>query len=134
MVKIADTGLLLGAVNRRDPHHEWARAEFAKHAPFVTCDAVLVELSFLLQSPVIAMQLVERGDVGLAFNLAGESGRVLELLERYEDRQMDLADACLVRMSELHPDAAVWTVDREDFQIYRRRGRLTIPCHFPPET
>jgi predicted nucleic acid-binding protein len=132
MVRIADTGLLLGALNRRDPFHDWVRTEFATYAPFLTCDAVLVELSYLLQSPLIAMKLLERGDVRLGFDLAAESKRVLELLERYEDRGMDLADACIVRLTELHPDGEVWTVDREDFQVYRRKGRQPVPCHFPP--
>jgi len=45
---------------------------------------------------------------------------------------MDLADACLVRMAELAPRCRIWTIDRADFSTYRRRGRLAIPCEFPP--
>jgi hypothetical protein len=46
---------------------------------------------------------------------------------------MDLADACLLRMSEFHSKCRIWTVDRNDFSTYRRMGRRTIPCEFPPE-
>ena len=46
---------------------------------------------------------------------------------------MDLADACLVRMSELTERCKIWTVDRDDFAAYRRHGRQTVPCEFPPE-
>jgi hypothetical protein len=43
---------------------------------------------------------------------------------------MDLADACLVRMSEMHADCVVWTPD-SDFRVYRRHGRQTIPLLAP---
>ena len=43
---------------------------------------------------------------------------------------MDLADACLVRMTELHRDCCVLTTDA-DFKIYRRFSRQVIPCLFP---
>lgn len=44
-----------------------------------------------------------------------------------------LADACLVRMSELHSQYWIWTVDRNGFSTYRRMGKRTIPCEFPAE-
>ncbi|MFA6291055.1 MAG: ribbon-helix-helix protein, CopG family [Victivallales bacterium] len=43
-----------------------------------------------------------------------------------------LADACLVKMVELHEDSMVMTLD-VDFLIYRRHGRQTIPVLMPPE-
>jgi len=45
---------------------------------------------------------------------------------------MSLADACLVRMSELREDSVVFTIDR-DFRLYRRHGRQVIPTLMPPE-
>src|SRR5208282_3085444 len=48
---------------------------------------------------------------------------LLELLGKYQDRKMDLADACLVRMTELERAAVVFTLDREDFTVYRKRGK-----------
>ena len=44
----------------------------------------------------------------------------------------DLADSCLVRMTELAAQSKVWTVDRRDFSVYRRHGRQIVPCEFPP--
>ena len=49
---------------------------------------------------------------------------------RYADQPMSLADACLVRLSELHPDAYILTLD-SDFRIYRRNGRSQIPALLP---
>lgn len=133
MKRIADTGLLLAALDKSDPFHKWGAVEFRRGAPFVTCEAVLVELGFHLGSAEPAMKLVERGDLAIEFSLAGESARVLELLADYRDRQIDLADACLIRMAELCPSCRIWTVDRGEFAVYRRNGREAIPCNFPPK-
>lgn len=133
MKKIADTGLLLAALDKLDPFHDWGAKEFEAHVPFVTCDAVLVELSFHLNNAEIGMKLVENGDLILDFNLATETKSVLDLLHKYRDRKMELADACLVCMSELNPQCKIWTVDRGDFSVYRRHGRQIVPCEFPPK-
>jgi len=134
MKKIADTGLLKASLDKDDVAHVWGVAEFQEHAPFYTCDAVLVELAFVLGSPIPGLQLLENGDLILDFNLAVEFGSVLELLHKYHDRRMDLADACLVRMTELNAQSKIWTVDRADFSVYRRHGREVVPCEFPPGT
>jgi hypothetical protein len=55
------------------------------------------------------------------------------LATRYADRNPDLADLCLVRLSELHPRHSVVTIDRADFKVYRRNKRETIPVVCPPE-
>ena len=133
MKNIADTGLLKAALDRDDAAHTWGACELREHAPFHTCEPVLDELAFLLGSAIPGLQLVLRGDLIIDFDLATEAKPVLDLLSRYRDRQMDLADACLVRMTELEARCKVWTVDREDFQVYRRHGRQSVPCEFPSQ-
>jgi hypothetical protein len=54
------------------------------------------------------------------------------LARRYADRRPDLADLCLIRMSELNPRHSVITVDRDDFKVYRRNKREVIPLICPP--
>jgi uncharacterized protein len=132
MKRIADTGLLKAAIDADDRDHGWAAAQFREYAPFHTCDSVLVELAFLLNTPILGLQLIVRGDLILDFDLAAEIEPVLDLLQKYRDRRMELADACLVRMTELAAQSKVWTVDRRDFSIYRRHGRQAVPCEFPP--
>ena len=44
---------------------------------------------------------------------------------------MQLADACLVRMSELKRDCRVFTLDKTEFQVYRRFERQVIPLVAP---
>lgn len=135
MKKIADTGLLVAAADPHDRHHRWAAAALRDHSPFHTCEAVVLETSWVLGSPLPVLTLVARGDLILdtAFEFRAEIPRLLELCRKYADQPMDLADACLVRMTELTARCKVWTVDREDFSTYRRHGRQPVPCEFPPE-
>jgi predicted nucleic acid-binding protein len=133
MKKIADTGLLKAALDRDDQHHQWGKMQLRNEAPFHTCEAVLDELGFLLADPSAGVRLVARGDLILDFELKSNVEAVLALLEKYADRPMDLADACLIRMTEVTERCKVWTTDRQDFQVYRRHGRQTVPCVFPPD-
>ena len=131
MTRIADTGLLKALLDRSDLHHLWGRDQFRAHAPFHTCEAVLDELAHLTRDPRLGLKLIARGDLVLNFCLAENAAPVLALLEKYSDRPMDLADACVVRMSELVRDSVVYTVDKRDFSVYRRHGRRPIQCAFP---
>ena len=131
MQRIADTGLLKALLDRSDKHHAWAHSQFRAHSPFHTCERVLDELAVLVGDARLGMKLVARGDVLLEFSLGEHTEPVLELLEKYHDKRMDLADACIVRMTEITDACRVWTVDETDFRVYRRHGRQTIPCEFP---
>ena len=131
MQRIADTGLLVGLLDRLDSHHSWAIEQFEQFSPFEVCEPVLSELAFILGDPRPGVRMLSLGDLNLSFSLAHHKERVLELLEKYRDLQMDLADACIVRMTELVDQCQVWTVDRADFRVYRRHGRQHIPCAFP---
>lgn len=134
MKRMADTGLIVGLLTRNDPYHAWAVAEFRAHAPFYVCEAVLVEAGSFFPDPTPVLRLVERGDLILddTFSLSTELSAVLTLAAKYADRPMDIADACLVRMTELTSRCKIWTVDRSDFSAYRRHGKQSIPCVFPP--
>ena len=57
-----------------------------------------------------------------------------ELARRYADRHPDLADLCLIRMSELYPRHTVLTTDKDDFRVYRRNKREAIPLLYPPRS
>lgn len=133
MKEIGDTGLLVALLIRNDPYHAWAVRAFRRYSPFFTCEAVLAEAGSFFPDPGGLLKLVLRGDVVVDpdFHFGDEVAAVLGLSTKYADRPMDLADACLVRMTELTSRCRVWTVDRSDFSVYRRKGRLPIPCEFP---
>ena len=131
MQPIADTGLLKALLDRNDPYHHWAAEVFPQHAPWTTCEAMLTEAAHLSGVPQKIMQLILRGDLQVQFVAEAEAERLLELLQKYQDRKMDFADACLVRMAEIQRDAVVFTIDRSDFTVYRKHGNEPMPCVFP---
>jgi len=131
---IADTGFLVAFANRNDIHHEWA-VEVAERLsePLLTCEAVLAETAFHLQDTALVLTMLQERLVALAFDCRDHLPQLAALAKRYADRHPDLADLCLIRMSELHPRYSVVTVDRSDFRVYRRNKRETIPLVTPPE-
>jgi len=133
MKGIADTGFLVAFGNRDDHHHAWA-LDLAKTItePLLTCEAVLAEASFQVGSSSYVLELVEDEMVQVAFDCARNLRQLRELARRYEDRKPDLADLCLIRMSELYPRHPVITVDAGDFRIFRRNKREIIPTITPP--
>ena len=78
------------------------------------------------------VEMIQAEEILLAFDLSGQTAGVLSLLKKYQDYKMDLADACIVRMTELMRDSRVITVDRADFAVYRRNGRDLTPVIVPP--
>ena len=132
MIGIADTGFLVAFAARRDAFFPWAHALAENvHDPLLTCEAVLAETAFHLQSSALVLRLLETGLVRLAFDIESHRPRLAELAERYADRHPDLADLCLISMSELNPKHPIITVDG-DFRIYRRNRREAIPVIMPP--
>lgn len=131
---IADTGFLVAFANRADVHHDWALGVAARVTdPLLTCEAVLAEAAFHLQNPAIVLAMVTDGLLALAFDCNDHLPQLAALAKRYADRHPDLADLCLICLSELHPRHSVITVDVEDFRVYRRNKRDAIPLISPPE-
>jgi predicted nucleic acid-binding protein len=129
---IADTGFLVAFGNRRDSHHAWALMLARQITdPLLTCEAVLAEAAFHLGDVSIVLQFLETGLVQVAFALSEHLPRISELAIKYQSRQPDLADLCLIRMSELYPKHAVITTDIKDFRVYRRNRREAIPLILP---
>jgi uncharacterized protein len=130
---IADTGFLVAFANRHDGHHDWAVGVAHQITePLLTCEAVLAEAAFHLQNVKVVLALVSEGLVELAFDCRDHWPQLEALAMRYADRKPDLADLCLIRLSELHPHHSVVTVDRNDFKVYRRNKREAIPIICPP--
>ncbi len=130
MKNIIDTGPLVYRFDRAESAvARWARQLFRAHTPpFFTCEAVLVEAAYMT-SPELIARMVKDGDLVVDFSIQEEIDQVHRLLAHYP--RMDLADACLVRMSELTLDCRIFTIERQDFSIYRRFRNKVIPTVFP---
>jgi predicted nucleic acid-binding protein len=132
MKGIADTGFLVAFANGRDQYHEWAVSLASQVTePLLTCEPVLAEAAFHLQDVSLVLAMIREGLIRLAFDCNEHIPQLSALAQRYRERKPDLADLCLVRMSELHPGHSVITVDRDDFRIYRRNKREIIPLVCP---
>lgn len=134
---LLDTGPLVGWLDASDHLHPWCVETFAGFgSPLVTCEAVLTEACYLLRAthnaPDRILEMVQLGGIVVQSLMPEEVSAVRVLLRQYEDQEMDFADACLVRLSELHPHSRVITADVQDFRVYRRNGRQTIPLITPP--
>jgi predicted nucleic acid-binding protein len=132
MKAIADTGFLVAFRSERDSHHQWAKGVAENITePLLTCEAVLAETAFHLGGAQRVMSFLEEGMIRLAFQMTEHLPRLKELASRYADRRPDLADLCLIRMSEIYSKHPVITTDVTDFRIYRRSQRDRIPLIHP---
>lgn len=134
---LVDTGPLVALLNRRDHHHAWVKAQLRTMAPPLdTCEAVLSETCYLLRQvpggPEAVLELITKGLVSVSFSLQDEAKVIQRLIQRYTDVPMDLADACMVRLAELHEPSVIFTLD-SDFRIYRKHGRTVLPILLPDD-
>jgi predicted nucleic acid-binding protein len=132
---IIDAGPLVALINARDTYHAWTVEQLKQAAgPMLTCEAALSEAVFLLRTIPGGVAQIEgmlrSGGLKSVFCLNNEIVPVCDLLRKYADVPMSLADACLVRMSELYPKHRVLTLD-SDFNVYRRNRQHVIPLLMP---
>lgn len=129
---IVDTGPLVAYFDRRERAHGWVAGEMAGlRPPLYTCEAVLTESCFLLQRvyPDGIQRLrgwLERELLTVPFQLSEGMRRPFDLMHRYANLPMSLADACLVHMIEIGAGDRIFTLDQH-FRIYRHSGRRAIP-------
>jgi len=132
---LLDTGPLVSFLASGVRHHAWAVEQWKRlRPPMLTCEPVLTEAAFLLKrdgrDADALFELLERGVIHIALAVEEQLADVRALMHRYRDRPMSLADACLVRLSEIHPAGEIFTLDA-DFHIYRRHGNKVIPVLMP---
>jgi predicted nucleic acid-binding protein len=122
---VLDTGPLVSFLASGLKHHKWAVEQWKRlRPPLLTCEPVLTEAAFLLKREG------RDTDPLFALTVQQELSDLRVLMRRYRNRPMSLADACLVRLSEIHASAEVLTLD-SDFRIYRRHGNKVIPVRMP---
>lgn len=127
---IADTGFWLALANRRDAHHERAKAALAKHrGPYVTTWPVMTETCHLLASRLgtdAELAFVRSAVLG-AFEIfaldRAHLPRVEALMQKYRALPMDLADASLVILAEELGCGDILSTDTRDFGTYRWKNR-----------
>ncbi len=132
---IVDTGPLVALFDRAERHHNWVAERFKElDAPLLICEPVLAEAMYLLarysKVQAAVLELIGNGALSVAFRIDEHVDTLRKLLQKYSDTPMSLADACVVRMSEIHDRHAVLTLD-SDFLVYRKHGRTSLPLIHP---
>jgi len=135
MRAIVDTGPLVAFFDRSERHHFWAAERVEElDAPLLVCEPVLTETTYLLarfpKAQDALFGLLQNGALVVAFRLEEHLAALHRLLRKYRDTPMSLADACVVRMAEIHEDHSVLTLD-SDFTVYRKHGRVPIALLHP---
>ena len=132
---ILDTGPIVAFFNKRDRYFTWSNETFnLLEPPLYSCEAVISEACFLLRNieggSIAVAELIERELVVIDFDLCGEFKAIKKLMSKYANVPMSLADACLIRMTEIEKTSQLITLDR-DFNIYRRFDRQLVPVLMP---
>ncbi len=120
---LLDTGVIVALLDRSEKFHKaCAQAVREVEVPLVTCEAVITESCYLLRNLSGASEAVieniTAGIFQVPFQLSRDTAGVKQVLRKYKDRKIDLADACLIRLADQFGTADILTLD-QDFTIYR---------------
>jgi predicted nucleic acid-binding protein len=132
---LLDTGVIVALLDRSERYYVPC-VEYLETltAPLVTCEAVIAESCYLLRRvPGAAEAILENvasGIFQIPFALSRSASEVEQIIRKYQDRQVDLADACLIHLAGEFSTGEILTLDR-DFEVYRwgrnKRFELLIP-------
>lgn len=126
---LVDAGPLVALVDASDQHHaKCLEALKELREPLATVWPPLTEAMYLLAEMPRAQnalwEMVERGAIPILPLTATDVPRIRELMKKYANRPMDLADAALIRVAEREGIRKIFTVDKKDFSVYRLHNRI----------
>jgi predicted nucleic acid-binding protein len=138
---IVDSGFVVALSNTADAHHQWALEQLPTlPGPWLTAEACVSEAMFLFENAANGrngvsnlFRSLEQGRLMSQHLLPEETSAVAAEITRYQDRWVDFADACIVRLSDRNPELPVASVDRRDFSVYFR-SRPDRDVRLPPES
>jgi predicted nucleic acid-binding protein len=128
-VILVDTGPLVALFDPRDGAHDKMRQVLAGLREALSTTVPVLSETFHLLGPgsrgsAAVREFVGEGGLGVWHLSEPSLTRCFELMDRYADHPMDLADASLVTAAETLRTTTVFTLDRNDFATYRiRMGR-----------
>lgn len=129
MTLVADSGALYALYDAGDRHHRAvADALAAARGPVVVPSVLLAEVDYLLRhylnvdAELDFLRSLEDGAFLLEPFTEADLARVCELVERYRDLDLGLADAAVVATAERLHTQTLLTVDERDFRAVRHRN------------
>lgn len=124
---LTDSGPLVALLDSSDQHHSLCTAALRNlRPPMLVSWSVLTEASHLLRrtptGPARLFEAVTRGLIRIVPLDESDVPRIRELMVKYTDLPMDLADATLVRIAERDGHRRIFTTDRRHFEVYRLKS------------
>jgi predicted nucleic acid-binding protein len=126
---LLDSGGLFAALNRAEPAYDAARSSLEREpGPHVLSPFVLAELDYLIatrgrpETELTVLEDVARGAYLLAPFDAADVGAAIDVIERYRDQSIGLADASIVVLAERYGTSRVLTLDERQFRMLRTRS------------
>ena len=134
---IVDTGPLVAFLDRSEQHHRWVVERIEElDSPLLVCEPVLAEAMQLLarfpRGQDALFRLLENGALRIAFRIEQHVPALLQAASQTSGQTESLADACIVRMAEIHERHAALTLD-SDFTVYRKSGRVPLELIHPAQ-
>jgi len=128
---LVDAGPLVALLDADDQHHTRCVAALKSlREPLATVWPPFTEAMYLLGDLPAAQEalweMLQRGAVHLLPLESTDVPSIRELMRKYANRPMDLADAALLRVAEREGLRKIFTVDRGDFAVYRLHGRTRL--------
>lgn len=130
---LLDAGPLVALVHASDQEHDRCRTALGSiRRPLCTVWPVITEALYLLdfswEAQDAVWDMLEEGGITLIALDAADVPRMRELMRKYRDLPMDVADAALVTVAEREGITRVFTLDRRDFEVYRpaKIGRFSL--------
>ena len=125
---VIDTGAIIAIVDADEYWHQpCLNALGSVPMPWLTTEAVLTEFFHFVAARSLnvdrAWQFVHSGALALKSMTDSDLPDLHALMSQYADRPMDFADATLVHLAARESLSVILTVDHDDFETYRIKGR-----------
>jgi predicted nucleic acid-binding protein len=132
---LLDTGVIVALLDRSEKHHGvCAEIVAGLEQPLITCEAVIAESCYLVRNlrgaSEAILENIAAGIFQIPFELVREADAVRRILQKYRDRRISLADACLIHLANAVGAGEILTLDG-DFEIYRwgkNKAFQRMPC------
>ena len=126
---LVDSGPLVAIVDRDDQHHRACVAALKSiKEPMATLWPVLTEVMYFLRrhphDQEQIWKMIAQGPIQVLSLSPSDLPGIRELMIKYSNRPMNLADAALIRVAEREGIRQIFTVDRGDFSVYRLHGSI----------
>jgi uncharacterized protein len=126
---LVDAGPLVAILDADDQYHDSCLTALrGVEEPLATLWPNITEAMYhLLDLPraqQALLEMLESGGVQILELGSADVPWIRELMIKYADRPMDMADAALLRVAEREGVRTFFTLDRRDFSVYRLHGRI----------